>query len=237
MAIVLLVAALAVVLVKDHQLWFSPENGTVEDEASTPTTSDKPQPSKKAQSKSATVAKKTEHKPSAKRSDRTTVVVPPAMIKTYRAVVPALDVQVVSGNTKRILAADRSNALQVEIPANSGQWRIWLGTEPNANGGLVANAAERVPVSLDGPETDQGEDDHSYPVLRKQMRARGSVVMQALVSADGNIEDLRVLSGPAVLASAAREAVRRWRFQPYVQNGRAVETQAKITVNFLISTT
>jgi protein TonB len=46
-----------------------------------------------------------------------------------------------------------------------------------------------------------------------------------------------VLSGPAILAPAAREAVRQWRFKPYLQNGRAVETQAEITVNFLISTT
>jgi protein TonB len=63
------------------------------------------------------------------------------------------------------------------------------------------------------------------------------VVLRATVNSEGAIESLRVLSGPAILAPAAREAVRQWRFKPYLQNGRAVETQAEITVNFLISTT
>jgi len=237
LAIFVLVAALAVVLVKDHQFWFSSEDETVEDEASTPTTLDKTRPDKKAQSNPAAAAKKKEQQPSAKSSDQTAVVVPPAMIETQRAAVPPLSVQIVSGNTNRILSAGGGNALQVEIPAISGEWRVWSGTEAGANGGSAVNAEERVRMPVDGPETDQGAGDRSYPLLRKQMRVRGSVVLQALVSADGNIVDLRVLSGPAVLASAAREVVREWRFKPYLQNGHAVETQAKITVKFLISTT
>lgn len=68
------------------------------------------------------------------------------------------------------------------------------------------------------------------------MKVQGSVVIQALIGADGDIQDLRVLSGPSILASAAQEAVRQWRFKPYLQNGQPVETQAKITVNFTIST-
>jgi hypothetical protein len=43
-----------------------------------------------------------------------------------------------------------------------------------------------------------------------------------------------VLSGPAILASAAQQAVREWRFKPVLQNGSAVETKARITVNFTI---
>jgi hypothetical protein len=43
-----------------------------------------------------------------------------------------------------------------------------------------------------------------------------------------------VLSGPAILASAAQQAVREWRFKPMLQNGQAVESKAKITVNFTI---
>jgi periplasmic protein TonB len=60
------------------------------------------------------------------------------------------------------------------------------------------------------------------------------VVLQALIGADGVIEDLRVMSGPAILVSAAQQAVREWRFKPYLQNGQPVETKAKITVNFTI---
>jgi hypothetical protein len=42
------------------------------------------------------------------------------------------------------------------------------------------------------------------------------------------------VSGPAILASAAQQAVREWRFKPVLQNGQAVETKARITVNFTI---
>jgi len=45
-----------------------------------------------------------------------------------------------------------------------------------------------------------------------------------------------VLSGPAILSAAAREAVKQWRFKPYLQAGQPVETEARITVNFTIST-
>ena len=58
--------------------------------------------------------------------------------------------------------------------------------------------------------------------------------MQAVIGADGNIENLQVVSGPAILTAAAQQAVRQWRFKPYLQNGEAVETKARITVNFSI---
>ena len=75
-----------------------------------------------------------------------------------------------------------------------------------------------------------------YPLLAKQMKVQGSVVLQALIGKAGTIEDLRVLSGPAILSSAAMEAVKQWRFRPYYVSGEPVETQARITVNFTIST-
>jgi outer membrane biosynthesis protein TonB len=46
-----------------------------------------------------------------------------------------------------------------------------------------------------------------------------------------------VVSGPTMLAPAAREVLRQWKFKPYLQNGQPVETQAKITINFVISAT
>ncbi|HYA24552.1 MAG TPA: TonB family protein [Terriglobales bacterium] len=76
--------------------------------------------------------------------------------------------------------------------------------------------------------------DSAYPLLTGQMSVQGSVLMQALIAADGVVEDLRVLSGPTILVSAAREAVRQWRFKPYLENGKPVETSARVTVNFTI---
>ncbi len=66
------------------------------------------------------------------------------------------------------------------------------------------------------------------------MNVQGSVVLQALINADGIIKNIQVLKGPAILARAAEQAVREWKFKPIVQHGQAVESKATITVNFTI---
>ena len=63
-----------------------------------------------------------------------------------------------------------------------------------------------------------------------------AVSLQALISKDGTIQELQILSGPHILAAAAREAVMQWHFKPFLQNGQPVETRARIKVNFTIST-
>jgi protein TonB len=68
------------------------------------------------------------------------------------------------------------------------------------------------------------------------MKVQGSVILQALIGKDGVIQNLRVVSGPHILAGAAQDAVRQWHFKPHFEGSEAVETQAKITVNFTIST-
>ena len=75
-----------------------------------------------------------------------------------------------------------------------------------------------------------------YPMLARQMRVQGSVVLQALIGRDGLIQNLRILSGPPILATAAEEAVRQWHFKPHFVGSEPVETRANITVNFTIST-
>jgi protein TonB len=72
-------------------------------------------------------------------------------------------------------------------------------------------------------------------LLAKEMKVQGSVVLQALIGRDGGIQNLQIVSGPKILSAAAREAVQQWRFKPYYQSGQAVETVARITVNFTIS--
>jgi protein TonB len=69
------------------------------------------------------------------------------------------------------------------------------------------------------------------------MKVQGSVILDAFIGRDGSIQALKIVSGPTILANAAMEAVRQWRFKPYLQAGQAVETEARITVNFTISTT
>jgi len=101
---------------------------------------------------------------------------------------------------------------------------------------MTANAAERVQMSADTSDVVSRPVQPDYPLLARQMKVQGSVILQALIGRDGLIQDLRVVSGPPILATAAQDAVKQWHFKPHYQGSDAVETQARITVNFTIST-
>ena len=73
-----------------------------------------------------------------------------------------------------------------------------------------------------------------YPPLARNARVQGSVVLFALISKAGAIENLRVVSGHPMLVPAAIEAVSQWRYRPYILNAEAIEVETQITVNFLI---
>jgi protein TonB len=61
------------------------------------------------------------------------------------------------------------------------------------------------------------------------------VVLAAIISKEGTIEHLQALSGPPMLVAAALEAVRQWRYRPYVLNGEVIEVETQITVNFKLN--
>ncbi|MGA8440121.1 MAG: energy transducer TonB [Candidatus Sulfotelmatobacter sp.] len=74
----------------------------------------------------------------------------------------------------------------------------------------------------------------AYPALARSARIQGVVVLQAMISKQGTIENLRLLTGHPMLAPAAIEAVRQWRYRPYILNGEPVEVETQITVNFAL---
>jgi periplasmic protein TonB len=71
-----------------------------------------------------------------------------------------------------------------------------------------------------------------YPPLARTAHVQGAVVLAAIISKDGMIEDLRLLSGHPMLVQAAIDAVKQWRYKPYILNGDAIEVETQITVNF-----
>jgi periplasmic protein TonB len=71
-----------------------------------------------------------------------------------------------------------------------------------------------------------------YPAIARAARVQGTVVLGATISKSGTIENLHVISGPAMLAAAAEEAVRAWRYRPYLLNGRPVEVETTVQVIF-----
>jgi TonB family protein len=72
----------------------------------------------------------------------------------------------------------------------------------------------------------------SYPERALKAGLQGSVVLQAWIARDGTIRDLKLIRGSFLLGQAAYKAVRQWRYQPYLLNGQAVETQTYVTVDF-----
>jgi protein TonB len=73
-----------------------------------------------------------------------------------------------------------------------------------------------------------------YPAMARQARIQGTVVLEAVISREGTIQNLQVLSGHPMLVPSALAAVRQWRYRPYFLNGAPVEVETQVTVNFVL---
>ena len=74
----------------------------------------------------------------------------------------------------------------------------------------------------------------NYPRLARQARIQGTVELRAIISKMGTIQNLSVVSGHAMLVTSAAEAVKHWRYRPYLLNGEPIEVETEITVNFIL---
>jgi len=74
-----------------------------------------------------------------------------------------------------------------------------------------------------------------YPPIARSARIQGQVVLAAVISKEGTIENLRALAGHPMLVQAALEAASQWRYRPYILNNEPVEVETQITVNFSLS--
>jgi periplasmic protein TonB len=75
----------------------------------------------------------------------------------------------------------------------------------------------------------------NYPALARQARIQGAVELRAVISKAGTIEHLVVVRGHPMLSAAAIDAVRQWRYRPYLLNGDPIEVETDVTLNFLLS--
>ncbi len=71
-----------------------------------------------------------------------------------------------------------------------------------------------------------------YPALARAMRLEGTVHLQAVISKSGSVDNIRVLSGPAVLQQASVDAVRCWRYRPFLLNGEPIDVETTVSVVF-----
>jgi len=74
-----------------------------------------------------------------------------------------------------------------------------------------------------------------YPMLARQARIQGDVVLNAVITKDGNVTDLRVISGHPLLVQAAMDAVRQWKYETTLLNDNPVEVEMTITVHFTLA--
>ena len=230
LALVLLLIAVGIFVVRDWHNIFGPSDTSSADWDSDSDGGSKPSSHARKAPVAAVAQSKTKAPAVSANHPSEPAPAPPAVVN--RTALPPLEVEVVAGNSRRAVATG-NNSVRVDTGSGSGE----MNTPPlSASVQPTSNAAEHVKMSVDTSHVLEKPVQPSYPMLARQMKVQGAVILQALIGADGSIQDLKVLSGPAILASAAQEAVRQWRFKPYLQNGVPVETEAKITVNFTIST-
>jgi TonB family protein len=77
--------------------------------------------------------------------------------------------------------------------------------------------------------------DPIYPPLARRARIQGTVVLRVQISKSGEVENIQLVSGHPMLAPAAIEAVKQWKYKPYLVNGDPVEVETQVTVNFALS--
>jgi len=231
LAMCLLLVALILVLVRYREFWLTSEPAT-ESQVDAPAT---PEPATKAHVKSNKMraAKAAE---AARRSGGTTAAAIPlgASAEVTRIVLQPMQVEVLRSGGRHQTIRTRSSAINLDLSKETSDS---LPVTAAASAPVAPAApADRVRLSPATVAAVATPVEPVYPPLAEQMNVQGSVVLQLHVGKDGNIEDLQVVSGPDILADAAREAVRQWHFKPYMRNGSAVETEAKVTVRFSIST-
>ncbi len=73
-----------------------------------------------------------------------------------------------------------------------------------------------------------------YPDLARKARIEGAVMLQVRVDEEGNVADVEVLSGPALLRDAAVAAIQQWKYSPTILNGEPYPVLANVTVRFVL---
>jgi TonB family protein len=240
-ALALLIAALAFALYRDRDFWFPATQEAADQAQDQPQVQPQVQPMALGTAKPDSPAHRKSHGAKTKAKAEVPADAPddapaPPVIAT-RTVLPPLEVEVVAGDVHRVVRPG-TNSVRVDLQPGSPSHPV---AQPPSRpvdtaASITTAAAEHVQISSDTAEIVSQPVKPSYPMLARQMKVQGSVILQAMISRSGEIQDLRVVSGPPILANAAQEAVKQWHFKPHFQGTEPVETQTRITVNFTIST-
>jgi len=151
---------------------------------------------------------------------------------------PAAPIQVKAGSARV------KGQTQTEEPASQAPSPLTVATADDAGlSGLVASPASTAQPVLARIRISQGVSQGllikrvqpKYPANALAGHAQGAVQIEATVDKEGKVVNPKVVSGDPILARAALEAVRQWRYKPYYLDGEPVEIQTQITINFKLN--
>jgi TonB family protein len=228
LALALLLAALAVVVLRNQEFWVHSlgiEELTNQTKLDAVRKSEKisPAPIRKVGGKQSQIFSSATAGEATSASAET--ILPPLQV----------DVSYPSGEHKTLVARDSA----VRIDLNNGSEPSAVLPSTAFSGGAASESLSnggQVRFSPGAAEVVVRRVDPIYPPLAQRENIQGSVVLQARIDKAGSVQSVQVVSGPALLTSAALEAVKQWRFKPHDGGDPAATTETRITVNFSIST-
>jgi periplasmic protein TonB len=131
-----------------------------------------------------------------------------------------------------------------DVASSTGNGFGVIGGTGDALGGGVMNVPPPPPPKAGPSRIKVGGNVQSakmlrqvqpvYPAIAKTAHVQGTVILHAVISKDGTIEELQYVSGPALLMKAAMDAVHEWRYSPTMLNGEPVEVETTISVEFTL---
>jgi len=150
---------------------------------------------------------------------------------------------------KKILENLKEDEAPPQMAATGVVGGVPGGVPGGSMGGVIGSVLSSTPVAVPKIATPQRGRVSSgvstgllirkvpptYPPLARQARIQGVVVLQAQISKEGNIQNLQLISGHPMLAPAAIEAVKQWKYKPYLLNGEPVEVDTQVQVNFTLA--
>src|SRR5580700_4105982 len=150
---------------------------------------------------------------------------------------------------KKILENLKEDEAPPQMAATGVVGGVPGGVPGGSMGGVIGSVLSSTPVAVPKIATPQRVRVSSgvstgllirkvpptYPPLARQARIQGVVVLQAQISKEGNIQNLQLISGHPMLAPAAIEAVKQWKYKPYLLNGEPVEVDTQVQVNFTLA--
>ena len=205
----LLLLALGIVLWHDRDFWF-PDASEAEVESDQPVENSPVATAVPVQPPAAVTTKASSAKPKHQapletRTPDPETPAPPMAIVANRTVLPPLEVEVIAGDTHRTIRPGSSSVhvdLQPGAPSQPATDPVAVPDSENA-ANLTSEASERVQMSPDASQVLARPVKPSYPLLARQMKVQGSVILQALIGRDGIIQNLRVVSGPHMSSVAS----------------------------------